>query len=86
MDFPAFPSENGYRRDDYIVGCPDLIEPLSLHSRLSPTGKWAIKEFGMATVFFFFFFLFCCCFFFGGGNGTRVPTEWNSEILGNNSD
>ena len=70
MDFPAFPSENGYRRDDYIVGCPDLIEPLSLHSRLSPTGKWAIKEFGMATVFFFFFFFcFVVVFSLGGGTG-----------------
>ena len=72
MDFPPFPSKNGFRKDDYVVDRSDLIQPLSLHSRLSPTGKWAIKEFGMATVL--------------GGNGTKMPTEWNRDILENNSE
>ena len=61
MDFPTFPPENGYRRDDYIVGCPDLIESLSLHSRLSPLGNGLLKNLVWLLIFFFFFW--------GGGGG-----------------
>ena len=46
--FPLSPRKNGYRKDGYIVDCPDLIEPLFPHSPFSPTGKLAISEFGMA--------------------------------------
>ena len=40
--------DNGDRKDDYIVDCPNLIQPLFPYSRFSSTGKWAIRDVGMA--------------------------------------
>ena len=34
---PESPRKNAYKKDDYEVKCPDLIEPLFLHSHLLPS-------------------------------------------------
>lgn len=64
-DFPPFspapaprhphprPEKNGYRNNDYIMNCPDLIEPLSPIVFFFPPENWlfgklAIWEFDMA--------------------------------------
>ena len=45
--FPLSPCKNSYRKGNYIVDCPDLIELLFPWS-FPPTDERAIKEFGMA--------------------------------------
>ena len=43
---PPPPSrKNAYRKDDYIVNCPDLIEPVFPHSHFSPIGIWSTRKF-----------------------------------------
>ena len=46
--FSPFPTgKNDYSKDDYIVDCPDLIEPLS-PIVIFPNGKWVTGDFGIA--------------------------------------